>query len=205
MLLIEEFGGRVASVWAGLRPTTRNLVERALQSPPAVAARRAGIHDPRAEWELSRLLSALDERVRERGTGALNAEQTRELGRMAETCALVLHGEAHSAEVFAQLLERVLLVRDYARVDELANTLMPRLPPSEVCELARNPNPAVRALAHEALAQAPTSTLVELLGDPVDAEIAREALEAQADDYGSEEARWLLNALERADMDEDEV
>lgn len=205
MMTIEEFGGRVASVWAGLRPTTRNLVERALQSPPIAAARRAGIYDARAEWELSHLLTALDERVREGGTRALNAEQTRELGRMAETCALVLHGEAHSAEVFAQLLERALFVHDYARVDELADSLTPRLPPSEVCELARHANPAVRALAHEALAQAPTATLVELLGDPVDAEIARDALEAQADDYGNEEARWLLNALERADMDEDEI
>ena len=206
-MLMEEFGGRVASVWAGLRPATRSLVERALQQAlptPAPAARSISAYDARSEWELSRLLAALDDHVREQGAGALSAEQTRELGRMAETCALVLHGEARSAEVYAQLFERALRVRDYRRVDAIADTLAARLPASEVCELARHANPAVRALAHEALAQSPTSMLVDLLGDPVDADVAREALASQADDYGSDEARWLLNALERADEIEDD-
>jgi len=205
-MMMEELGGRVASVWAGLRPTTRSMFERALQSPSsAPAVRNANVYDARAEWELSRLLAALDDRVHDQAALSLSLEQTRELGRMAETCALVLHAEARSAEVFAQLFERALGVHDYARVDTLADTLAARLPPSEVCELARHANPAVRALAYETLAQAPTSTLVELLGDPVDMEVAREALAAQADDYGSEEARWLLNALERAGEEEDEL
>ncbi len=209
-MMIEEFGGRVASVWAGLRPATRSLLERALQQAQPVVApmarsTAASIYDARSEWELSRLLAALDDRVREQGAaGTLSVEQTRELGRMAETCALVLHGEARSAEVYAQLFERALRVRDYKRVDAIADTLAARLPPSEVCELARHQNPAVRALAHEALAQAPTSTLVDLLGDPVDADVARDALASQADDYGSDEARWLLTALERADEIEDD-
>ena len=205
---MEELGGRVASVWAGLRPATRSLVERALQqqmSPPAPVARHSAAYDARSEWELSRLLAALDDRAREQGPISLSIEQTRELGRVAETCALVLHHEARSAEIFAQLFERALRARDYRRVDTLADTLAQRLPPSEVCELARHTNPAVRALAHEALAQGPTSTLVELLGDPVDAEVARDALATQAGDYGSDEARWLLHALERADeLEEDE-
>ena len=205
-MTMEELGGRVASVWAGLRPTTRNLFERALQSPSsAPAVRNANVYDARAEWELSRLLAALDDRVHDQAALRLSLEQTRELGRMAETCALVLHAEARSAEVFAQLFERALAVHDYKRVDRLADTLAARMPPSEVCELARHPNPAVRALAYETLAQAPTSTLVELLGDPVDAEVAREALAAQAYDYGSDEARWLLHALEHADAEEDEA
>ena len=206
-MTMEELGGRVASVWAGLRPATRNLVERALQqqSPPAApVARTTAAYDARAEWELSRLLAALDERVREQSAISMSLEQTRELGRVAEACALVLHHEARSAEVFAQLFERALRAHDYRRVDTIADTLAPRLPPSEICELARHANPAVRALANEALAQAPTSTLVDLLGDPVDAEVARDALAAQADDYGSDEARWLLNALERADELEDD-
>jgi hypothetical protein len=57
----------------------------------------------------------------------------------------------------------------------------------------------VRAIAHESLAQKPTGALVELLGDPVDAEFAREALEVQADDYDSEEARWIVGTLERVE------
>jgi hypothetical protein len=205
-ITIQEFGGRVASVWEGLRPSTRSLVERALTSAAPVTSRSAASthYDARSEWELSRLLAALDGRAKETGARILSREEERELTRMAETCAHVLHGEARSAEVFAQLLERALGVRDYARVDVLADTFTSRLPSSEICELARHPNPSVRALAHEALAQSPTGVLVELLGDPVDSDVARDALELQADDYGSEEARWVVSALERADASEED-
>ncbi|HVF87317.1 MAG TPA: hypothetical protein VM866_06995 [Pyrinomonadaceae bacterium] len=209
---IEDFGARVASVWEGLRPTTRTIVERALvasQTPASggTTVGRAGgaAYDARAEWELSRLLAALDDRATEAGVGALNDQQTRELRRMAETCALVLHLQARSAEVFAQLLERALLARDYARVDALADTILKRLAPTEICELARHPNPPVRAIAHEALLQTPISALVGLLNDPVDSDIARDALERQAAEFGSEEARWVVNALDRADDAEEDL
>ncbi len=209
-ITIQEFGGRVASVWQGLRPATRNRVERALQAAAPVAAvvPPRGVsapYDARSEWELSRLLAALDDRTKEPDAPALSREEERELTRMAETCARVLYGEARSAEVFAQLLERAISSRDYARVDVLADTFILRLAPSEICELARHPSGSVRALAHEALAQAPTGVLVELLGDPVDSDVARSALELQADDYGSEEARWVVGALARADVAEDEA
>ena len=206
-MTIEDFGTRVASVWQGLRPSTRSLVERALSTPPpaSVAAPRGdAAYDPRSEWELSRLLSALDERACEKGEAVLSAEQSRELLRVADTCAAVLHREARSAEVFAQLLERALRARDYARVDALADVMTARLAPSEVCEMARSANPAVRAVAQETLLQLPTSVLVALLGDPVDAEVARAALESQADEYESEEARFVVNALEQVDADEDD-
>ncbi|MGI9107538.1 MAG: hypothetical protein ACR2G4_14970 [Pyrinomonadaceae bacterium] len=204
-MTIQEFGGRVASVWEGLRPSTRSRVERALASAAPVSLRGASApYDARSEWELSRLLSALDERAKEADARALSRDEERELLRLTETCALVLHGEARSAEVFAQLLERALGARDYARVDVLADTFTTRLASSEICELARHQNPSVRALAHEALAQSPTAVLVELLGDPVDSDVARDALELQADDYGSDEARWVVGVLERADAAKDE-
>jgi hypothetical protein len=196
----EEFGGRVASAWKDLRPTTRTLVERALQSAGASASGGAS-YDPRSEMELSRLLDVLDERAREADAKLLSAAQSSELVRVADACAFVLHNEARSAEVFAQLLERALRAHDYRRVDRVADTLSARLAPGEICELARNQNPALRAIAHEALAQKPSSVLVELLGDPVDAEVARDALELQADDYDSEEARWIVSTLERIDED----
>ncbi|MFL6230277.1 MAG: hypothetical protein ACJ741_16005 [Pyrinomonadaceae bacterium] len=196
----EEFGGRVARAWKDLRPTTRTLLERALQ--PATATPAGGTYDPRSEMELSRLLDVLDERAREADAKLLSAAQSSELVRVADACAFVLHNEARSAEVFAQLLERALRVHDYARVDRVADTLSARLAPGEICELARNQNPALRAIAHEALAQKPSSVLVELLGDPVDAEVARDALELQADDYDSEEARWIVSTLERIDEDD---
>ena len=214
-MTIEDFGARVASVWQGLRPSTRNMVERALSTPAgpgrggAAAAtptpsRRETPYDARSEWELSRLLAALDERAAEVGTETLSAEQARELRRMTETCAAVLNREARSSEVFAQLLERALRVKDYGRVDEIADVMTARLAPSELCETARHLNPAVRAVAQEALLQLPTAMLVALLGDPVDAETARTALESQADEYESEEARIVVSALMQVDEAEDD-
>jgi hypothetical protein len=218
-MLIEDFGARVTSVWQGLRPVTRSLVEQAVaasavvaaaqQQPPSAAqegaaAQARSSYDARSEWELSLLLAALDDRAAESSAAPLSAEQTRELGRMADTCAFVLGREARSAEVFAQLLERALRAGDYARVDSVADALALRLAPTEMCELARNPNPAVRAIAHEALLQTPVAALVALLGDPVDAAVARDALEHLASEYESEEARWVVNALEYADPSQDE-
>ena len=211
-MTIEDFGARVASVWQGLRPSTRSLVERALSTPAppqqgvvaTTASRRENMYDARSEWELSRLLAALDERAAEVGAEALSAEQSRDLRRMTETCAAVLNREARSSEVFAQLLERALRARDYARVDEIADVMTARLAPSELCETARHLNPAVRAVAQEALLQLPTGILVALLGDPVDAETARNALESQADEYESEEARIVVTALQQVEDAEDD-
>lgn len=208
-MTIEDFGARVTSVWEGLRPATRDLVERALRTTPSPATNqpmRAGtVYDARSEWELSLLLAALDERATEATAHVLNDEQTDELGHMVEACVAVLQNGARSAEVFGQLLERALRARNYAHVDLLADSLNSRVAPTELCELARHANPAVRALAHEALMQMPTSTLVTLLGDPVDADIARDALEHQADEYGLEEARWIVNALDHAEASDDDM
>jgi hypothetical protein len=199
---------RVASVWEGLRSTTRNLVERALQSSGAAASQPARSegrpYDARADWELSRLLAALDERSAEAGA-SLNAEQAKELRRMADATAVVLQSQTQSAEVFAQLVARAHRLRDYNRIDQLADTLTSRFAPSEVCELARCNDGVVRALAQEALAQAPTSTLIGLLADPIDSEIARDALERQAIEYGSEEARRVVNVLDQVDAAEDDL
>jgi hypothetical protein len=215
-MTIEDFGARVASVWQGLRPSTRSMVERALLAPASAhgqaaasttastASRREKHYDARSEWELSRLLAALDERAAEVGPEALNAQQSKELLRMAETCVAVLNREARSSEVFAQLLERALRAKDYARVDEIADVMTARLAPSELCETARHLTPSVRAVAQEALLQLPTAMLVALLGDPVDAETARDALESQADEYDSEEARIVVNALLQVDDAEDD-
>ena len=57
----------------------------------------------------------------------------------------------------------------------------------------------MRELANEALARLPISILANLLGDPVDAEIARAALRRQVVEYGSEEARQIVNVLDKVD------
>lgn len=207
-LTIEDFGGRLASVWSELRPTTRGLVERALQTPsgsPATARKPNTANPPydaRADNELSRLLAALDERALETDA-SLEAEKEVELRHMADTCAAVLQEKTRSAEVFAQLVRRAHNRRDYARIDTLADALT-GFAPSEICELARWQDVVVRALANETLAQFPTSSLIALLGDPVDSEIARDALRRQAVDYGSEEARQIVNALAQVDASSDD-
>ncbi len=210
-LTIEEFGGRLASVWSELRPTTRGIVERALQAannPPAQPRSNPSPsnapYDARADHELSLLLTALDERASETVKSLEIAQHSVQLRHIADTCAAVLQEKTRSAEVFTQLVERADTQRDYARIDALADALV-QFAPSEICELARSQNVVVRALANETLAQFPTSMLIGLLSDPVDSEIARDALRRQVVDYGSEEARQIVNALDQMNLNQDDL
>ena len=203
-LIIDDFGGRIATVWSELRPATRGLVERALQAASTgTPSLRNFQYDARADIELSRFLAALDDRAAEK-TDALDAEKNGKLKSIADTCAAVLLEKTESAEVFTQLVRRADKQRDYKRIDALADALT-RFAPSEVCELVRSPEVVVRALSSEALAQLPTSVLIGLLSDPVDAEIARDALRRQADDYGSEEARQIVGALDQMNLGSDDL
>ncbi len=187
-LSIDDFGSRIATVWSELRPATRGLIERALQAASTgTQTPRNFQYDARADLELSRFLAALD------------AEKNSKLKSLADTCAAVLLEKTESAEVFAQLVRRAESQRDYRRIDVLADALTARFPPSEVCELARSEDMIVRELANEALARCPVSVLTALLGDPVDAETARAALRRQVIEYGSEDARQIVNALDQAD------
>jgi len=193
-MMIEDLGPRVANVWNHLRTTTRNLVERALQSPTSNSSQvqRSTPYDPRADQELSQLLVALDEHAAQ----VEQASARQEARRVADACATVLSQQTQSAEVFAQLIERAHRRKDYARVDALAALLPQRLAPSEMAELGRANNVVVRALAQEALTQLPTSSLAALLRDPVDATVARQALERQATEFASLEAQQILNEFE---------
>ena len=192
-----DFGARIATVWSELRPATRGLVQRALQAPVTGSpATRNFQYDARADLELSRFLAALDDRAAEK---ALDAEKGGKLKSIADTCAAVLLEKTESAEVFTQLVRRAQAQRDYNRIDTLADALTSRFPPSEICELARSEDKVVRELANEALARCPISVLYSLLNDPVDSETARSALRRQVVEYGSEEARQLVNALDQAD------
>jgi hypothetical protein len=201
-VIIKDLGGRVASIWSELRPATRGLVERALQLSNAAASPARNVpYDARADLELSQLLTALDDRAAE--TKDSEPPRNKQLRHIADTCAAVLQEKTQSAEVFAQLVKRAEAQRDYARIDALADSLA-RFAPTEICELSRSQDPVVRALANEALAQFPTTMLVALLNDPVDSEMAREALRRKAIEYGSEEAREIVNALEQVDALEDD-
>jgi hypothetical protein len=203
-VMIEDFGAQVASVWEGLRSTTRSLIVSALQQPAAQAGARGAVrYDARADWELSRLLYVLDERAAET-PASMSMDQSSGLRLMAEATASILESQTQSAEVFTQLVGRAYRQRDFKRIDALADALSVRFAPSEVCELARANHPVVRALAQEALAQSSTTTLLQLLSDPVDAEIARDALERQATEYDSELARQVVIALNQEDENEED-
>jgi hypothetical protein len=194
---IDDFGSRIANAWSELRPATRGLVERALQAGGSGTPSSRNFHyDARADLELSRFLAALDDRAAEK---ALDPEKGGKLKSIADTCAAVLLEQTESAEVFTQLVRRAQAQRDYNRIDTLADALTSRFPPSEICELARSEDKVVRELANEALARCPISVLYSLLNDPVDAETARAALRRQVVEYGSEEARQLVNALDQAE------
>jgi len=198
-LIIDDFGSRIATVWSELRPATRGLVERALQAATSgTQPSRNFQYDARADLELSRFLTALDDRAAEK-SHALDPEKGGKLKSIADTCATVLLEKTESAEVFTQLVRRAEMQRDYRRIDILADALNSRFPPSEVCELARSEDVIVRELANEALARCPISVLASLLNDPVDSDTARAALRRQVAEYGSEEARQIVNVLDQAD------
>ena len=198
--VIDDFGGRIATVWSELRPATRGLVERALQAESTGAqATRNFQYDARADLELSRFLAALDDRAADK-SNVLDAETVGKLKSVADACAAVLQEQTESAEVFAQLVRRAEMQKDYKRIDALADALTTRFPPSEICELARSEDVIVRELANEALARCPISVLTGLLNDPIDAETARSALRRQVVEYGSEEARRLVIALDQEEL-----
>lgn len=197
---MKDFGGRVATVWSELRPATRGFVEHALQTPNGgIQAIRNFQYDARADLELSRFLRALDERASEKNN-ALDSENVQKLKSIADTCATVLQEKTESAEVFSQLVSRAEALRDYKRIDVLADSLINRFPPSEICELARSEQVIVRELANEALARCPVAVLATLLADPVDCDIARAALRRQIAEYGSEEARQIVSVLDLEEM-----
>ena len=198
-MTIKDFGTRVADVWEGLRPGTRRMVVGAmLQQTPSTTNSSAGqkfYYDAQSDWELSRLLTALDDRAAD-AEARKNPTNLRELRRIADATARVLEAQTESAEIFIQLVERALLRYDYARVDMLADALTARFSAAEVCEIVRQAEHApVRALAFEALAQIPVSRLFQLIDDPLYADIVRIALEQQAFEFESEEARMLLEQL----------
>jgi len=199
-LITDDFGSRIATAWSELRPATRGLVERAVQATASGAPTARNFqYDARADLELSRFLAALDDRAAEK-TDALDPEKNGKLKSIADTCAAVLLEQTESAEVFTQLVLRAQMQKDYRRIDTLADALNSRFPPSEICELARSEKVVVRELANEALARCPISVLASLLNDPVDAETARAALRRQVVEYGSEDARQIVNALDQDEL-----
>src|SRR2546423_13548133 len=158
-MVIEELGPRVANVWNHLRPTTKTLVEKAWQSSATGVTQqlpRVAAYDPRADQELSQLLTALDEHAQQTEVSA-GREDARESRRLADACANVLSQQTQSAEVFAQLIARAHQRRNYAQVDALAELLPEWLTPSQICETVSAKKVILRGLAHVGLTQMRTA------------------------------------------------
>ena len=198
-MMIKEFGGRVASVWDGLRPMTRKMLVGALQSSnPATANNHTPkfSYDAHADWEVSRLLTALDEQAK---TKEARTDRTKlaEIKQLADTCAGVLEAQSASAEVFIQLAERVIKENNYNRLDQLADRLAIRFSAGEIAEIVRQTElPQIRAIAYETLSMLPIPSILPLLDDPLYADIAAGALEQKAYEFDSDEARDILEQLD---------
>jgi hypothetical protein len=200
-MTIKDFGARVESVWEGLRPVTKKMLSGATEAP--AKPNRKFSYDAHADWELSRLLSVLDEQS-ENNEIKQDAEKLREIKEFSETCARVLEAQTESAEVFIQLAKRALARNDFRKIDELADILASRFSAGEVAEIVRQTDMAqIRALGYESLALMPVSSLLKVLDDPIYFEIIRNALEQQAFEYESDEARAILEQLEFGELNED--
>ncbi len=200
-MIFKDIGGSVASVWEGLRPITRKMLVRAFQAPTTSAPSspsRKFQYDAHADWEVSRLLTALDEQSRSKDL-AKDASELTEIKQLASTCVRVLINQTASAEVFIQLAERAIKANDYDHLDKLADLLGERFTASEIAEIIRQSEmPQIRAIAYETLAIMPLSAITPLLDDPIYSGIAASSLEQKAFEFDSEEARDIL---ERFDLE----
>src|SRR5258706_11013485 len=153
-MMIKEFGGKVASVWEDLRPITKKMLVGALRSSstgPAATKTPKFSYDAHADWELSRLLTALDEQSR---SSEIRKDPSKlaEITELADTCVCVLEAQSASAEVFIQLAERTIKNHDYNGLDKLADRLAQRYSAGEIAEIVRQTElPQIRAIAYETL------------------------------------------------------
>ena len=153
-------------------------------------------YDAHADWELSRLLSALDEQAKSTEVSK-DPEKVAEISELAETCIRVLEAQSGSAEVFIQLAERALKKHDYNDLDRLADLLSTKFSAGEIAEIVRQTEYAqIRAIAYETLAMLPVAAIVPLLDDPLYSDIAAGALEQKAFEFDSEEAKDVLEQFD---------
>jgi len=196
-MMIKNLGAGVATVWEGLRPVTKKMLVGAMNassSTPATNPLQTFSYDAHADWELSRLLTALDEQSK---TAARNTDILNEISQLADTCVRVLEAQTGSAEVFIQLAERAIKQHDYNKLDKLADRLAERFSSGEIAEIVRQTDiPQIRAIAYETLALLPVPAILPLLDDPLYQDIAANALEQKAYEYDSEEAKDLLDQFD---------
>ncbi len=204
-MTIKDLGARVNSVWEDLRPMTKKMLvgvwQESRETQPSVPTQKFS-YDAHADWELSRLLSALDEQKKD-AEKEKSAEKLSEIKQLAETCSAVLQAQTESAEVFIQLAERILLLNDFNKFDALADILLKRFSAAEIAEIIRQTDRAqIRAVAFETLAITRVSKILPLLDDPIYHEIAHIVLEQQAFEFDNQDAQMILEQLDLGETDD---
>jgi len=198
-MMIKNLGAGVVIVWDGLRPITKKMLVGALATSGTNPINNPTLkfsYDAHADFELRRLLSALDEQSRKAAARKDN-DKLGEIAKLAETCVRVLEAQSGSAEVFIQLAERAIKKHDYNKLDKLSDRLFERFSAGEIAEIVRQSEmPQIRAIAYETLALLPVPALLPLLDDSLYADIAANALEQKAYEYDSEEARDVLDQFD---------
>ena len=161
-MTIKDLGAQINSVWEGLRPMTKKMLVGVWQANTgnlSPAPSKKFSYDTHADWELSRLLSALDEQMKD-AEAKKDTEKLNEIKQLAETCSTVLQAQTESAEVFIQLADRILFLNDFNKFDALADVLVKRFSAAEIAEIIRQTSLAqVRAVAFETLAIMPVSNI----------------------------------------------
>ncbi len=199
-MMIKDLGLKVEEVWKGLRPMTKDMLVGALKAStiqPNKEPQQKFAYDTHADWELSRLLSAIDEHSKSQKSGK-SKSTLGELNRLAETCASVLEAQSGAAEVFVQLATRALERNDFDKLDHLGDRLASQFSAGEIAEVIRQTEvPHIRAIAFETLAMLPVQHVAILLDDPLYTDIAVFALEQMAFEFESEEARDMLDYFEQ--------
>ena len=198
-MTIKDFGTQVETVWQNLGSQTKKILVGAMDKNPPKKPNRKITYDARADWELSSLLTALDEQT---ATDEIKEDKKklREIKSFAAVCAAVLETQTMSAEVFIQLARRALVRHDYIKLDKLADALLERFPAEEIAEIIRQTDvPHIRAIGYETLAVMPTASITPLLGDSLYFDIACNALEQQIFEYESDEARAVLEGISYTD------
>lgn len=200
-MTIKDFGTKVVSIWEGLRPLTKKMLVGAM-IPNITTPKQKFSYDAHADWELSRLLGALDEQLKQPEVKADTAKY-REISQLAETCINVLESQTESAEIFIQLANRLLAEKNYRKLDSLANILNERFSVGEMCEIFRQAEePAIRAIAMETIALMPVEEIINSLEDPIYEDIARSALVLKAGEYEDAEARKMLEMFDSTEFED---
>ncbi|MDQ3635575.1 MAG: hypothetical protein M3405_13855 [Acidobacteriota bacterium] len=193
-MINKNYGTQVVDIWEGMRPMTKKMLVGAMKTNN-FANKQKITYDAHADWELSRLLTALDEQAKDKKSKTL--ENLSEINQLAEVCANVLESQTETAEVFIQLAKRVLARNDYHKFDHLGDVLFDRFSAGEIAEIIRQTDLAqIRAICFETLAILPVTLIVPLLDDPLYFEIGCMVLEQQAIEFENEEASDILEQID---------